>query len=289
MKKKIKSDLSEFFDNFFRVLKRPDMAILPGQLAFFYVLALVPTITLISYFASLLNLSTDVIYVFLENIFSSDVANLLLNIPSSTNTGISLIIIVVIGYYIASNGASSIIITSNTIYGIPDTGFFNRRLKAIVMTFFIVLLFIFLLIVPIFGKTIVELVQYADFNTQVTEKVTHIFTLLRGPISWFIIYVFIKIVYTIAPNRRIKSKSVGYGAAFTSIGWIIATYIYSFYITHYANYAAFYGSLANLVILMLWFYFLAFIFTIGIALNYRKEEQELEKTGTLKKKKKGTL
>ena len=289
MKKKIKSDLSEFFDNFFRVLKRPDMAILPGQLAFFYVLALVPTITLISYFASLLNLSTDVIYVFLENIFSSDVANLLLNIPSSTNTGISLIIIVVIGYYIASNGASSIIITSNTIYGIPDTGFFNRRLKAIVMTFFIVLLFIFLLIVPIFGKTIVELVQYADFNTQVTEKVTHIFTLLRGPISWFIIYVFIKIVYTITPNRRIKSKSVGYGAAFTSIGWIIATYIYSFYITHYANYAAFYGSLANLVILMLWFYFLAFIFTIGIALNYRKEEQELEKTGTLKKKKKGTL
>lgn len=289
MKKKIKSDLNEFFDNFFRVLKRPDMAILPGQLAFFYVLALVPTITLISYFASLLNLSTDVIYVFLENIFSSDVANLLLNIPSSTNTGISLIIIVVIGYYIASNGASSIIITSNTIYGIPDTGFFNRRLKAIVMTFLIVLLFIFLLIVPIFGKTIVELVQYADFNTQVTEKVTHIFTLLRGPISWFIIYVFIKIVYTIAPNRRIKSKSVGYGAAFTSIGWIIATYIYSFYITHYANYAAFYGSLANLVILMLWFYFLAFIFTIGIALNYRKEEQELEKTGTLKKKKKGTL
>ena len=284
MKKKIKSNFSDFFDNFVRVIRRPDMAILPGQLAFFYVLALVPTITLISYFASLLNLSTDVIYVFLENAFSTDVANLLLNTSSTSTTGISLIIIVLIGYYIASNGASSIIITSNTIYGVPDTGFFNRRLKAIVMTFFIVLLFIFLLIVPIFGKTIVDLVQYVNLNPKVTAKITQIFTLLRGPISWFIIYVFIKIVYTMAPNRRIKSKNVGYGAAFTSIGWIIATYIYSFYISHYANYAAFYGSLANLVILMLWFYFLAFIFTIGIALNYRKEEQELEKTGTIKTK-----
>ena len=34
MKKKLKGELKEFFDNFIKVLKRPDMAILPGQLAF---------------------------------------------------------------------------------------------------------------------------------------------------------------------------------------------------------------------------------------------------------------
>ena len=87
MKKKLKSEVKEFFDNFIKVLKRPEMAILPGQLAFFFVLAIVPTITLISYGASLLNLSTDVIYDFLANAFSKDIASMLLNIPESSASG----------------------------------------------------------------------------------------------------------------------------------------------------------------------------------------------------------
>ena len=45
---KVKSEVKEFYDNFKKVLFRPEMAILPGQLAYFFVLAIVPTITLIS-------------------------------------------------------------------------------------------------------------------------------------------------------------------------------------------------------------------------------------------------
>ena len=75
-----------------------------------------------------------------------------------------------------------------------------------------------------------------------------------------------------APDVRIPSKNVNYGAIFTSIGWLVITWIYSFYINHYAHYSVFYGGLANLVILLLWFYLLANIFVIGMALNYRKSE-----------------
>ena len=43
------------------ILGRTDMLVLPGQLAFFFVLATVPTITLIAYGASLFNVSIDFI------------------------------------------------------------------------------------------------------------------------------------------------------------------------------------------------------------------------------------
>lgn len=281
MKKKLKSEVKEFFDNFIKVLKRPEMAILPGQLAFFFVLAIVPTITLISYGASLLNLSTDVIYDFLANAFSEDIAAMLLNVPESAS-GIGLVITMIVGYYTASNGPASIIITSNAIYGEKQTGFFKRRLKSIIMTIFLVLLFIFMLIVPVFGDKIIELFEYVDLNSSITDKVTTIIRLLQGPVTWLIMYFFIKILYTIAPNKRIKSKNVGYGAIFTSISWIIITYGYSFYINNIAYYSTFYGSLANIVMLMIWIYILAYVFTIGMALNYRKEEVELEKTGSIK-------
>ena len=285
MKKKLKSEVKEFFDNFIKVLKRPEMAILPGQLAFFFVLAIVPTITLISYGASLLNLSTDIIYDFLANAFSEDIAAMLLNVPESAS-GIGLVITMIVGYYTASNGPASIIITSNTIYGEKQTGFFKRRLKSIIMTIFLVLLFIFMLIVPVFGDKIIELFEYVDLNSSITDKVTTIIRLLQGPVTWLIMYFFIKILYTIAPNKRIKSKNVGYGAIFTSISWILITYGYSFYINNIAYYSTFYGSLANIVMLMIWIYILAYVFTIGVALNYRKEEVELEKTGSINIEKK---
>ena len=285
MKKKLKSEVKEFFDNFIKVLKRPEMAILPGQLAFFFVLAIVPTITLISYGASLLNLSTDVIYDFLANAFSKDIASMLLNVPESAS-GIGLVITMIVGYYTASNGPASIIITSSAIYGENQTGFFKRRLKSIIMTIFLVLLFIFMLIVPVFGDKIIELFEYVDLNSSITDKVTTIIRLLQGPVTWLIMYFFIKILYTIAPNKRIKSKNVGYGAIFTSISWILITYGYSFYINNIAYYSTFYGSLANIVMLMIWIYILAYVFTIGMALNYRKEEVELEKTGSINIEKK---
>ncbi len=281
MKKRIRTRLKNFSKNFLKVIKRPEMAILPGQLAFFFVLALVPTITLITYGASLLNLSTDIIYNFIEKAFSTDIANLLLVTPVEQKIGFRFLLLIIGGYYIASNGSASIIVTSNAIYGEEQNSFLERRIKALVMTLFLVILFIFMLIVPVFGSTIIDLIQMVNLNSNVTNKITAVFKLLNGPITWLIIYFFIKVIYTIAPNKKVKSKSVGYGALFTSIGWIIVTGIYSFYINHIAHYTTFYGSLANIVILMLWFYILALIFTIGMALNYRREEEQLEKTGTI--------
>ncbi len=285
MKNKIREGFKDFWNNFKIVISRPEMAILPGQLAFFFVLAIVPTITLISYGAAFLNLSTDAISNFLTHVFSADVADMLLEVSSIHEGGITFLITICIGYCIASNGAASIIITSNAIYGVKNNDFFRRRIKAIVMTFILILLFIFMLIVPVFGNKIIELVQIANLSPGLIANITKIISFLQGPITWVIIYFFIKIIYAMAPNKMVESKNVGYGAVFTSFFWIIATYIYSFYISHFANYKAFYGGLANLVMLMLWFYLLAYVFTIGIALNYHKEEKQLEKTGTLKIKK----
>lgn len=279
--KKLKLELKEFYENFKKVLFKPEMAILPGQLAYFFVLAIVPTITLISYEAALLNLSTDVIYDFIGSAFSSDIASMLLATTSSNEKGIGFFLVVIVGYFIASNGPASIIITSNTIYGEKQEGFFRRRLKALIMTFVLVLLFIFMLIVPVFGTKIIELFKFVDLNSNVTDNVSMIITFLQGPITWLIMYFFIKILYTMAPNKKVRSKNVGYGALFTTFSWVIITYIYSYYINNLAHYSTFYGGLANIVILMFWFYLLAYAFTIGMALNYRKEEIELEKTGTI--------
>lgn len=279
--KKIRRRLKSFFKNFKAALMKPEMLVLPGQLAFFFLLSIVPTITLIGYGAGFLNLSTDVIYNFLTEAFNENIAGFLMVNPTNA-LGLEYIITLLVGYYFASNGSASIIVTSNAIYGIENTTFIKRRLKACLMTVIIIALFIFMIIVPVLGNKITEMIAYVNMNQSVTDKILLVFNLLKGPITWFVMFVFIKLIYTMAPDKKIESRYTNKGAVFTTIGWVLSTYIYSYYIANFAKYDMFYGGLTNIIVLMLWLFLLSYILTIGIALNHKVESDELEKTSRIK-------
>ena len=71
------------------------------------------------------------------------------------------------------------------------------------------------------------------------------------------------------------------GALFTTVGWIIATYLYGYYSTNIARYDLFYAGLSNIAILMLWIYLLSYILVIGLSLTTKVTYEELEKTGSI--------
>lgn len=272
----------KFYKQFWKLIKKKEMLILPGNLAYFFVLSLVPMITLIFSIASSFNLSTEVITTFIESNFSSDVLNLIVPMLNNSNFTINSIIITVMMWYIASNGAHSIIIASNTVFNITISSFFRRRLKALFLTLLMIVLFAFILVVPLLGSTIIRLLAQIGIDSGFIAFLKNAYYLLNVPLSIVIVFFFIKMIYTLAPDESIKSKYVNKGALFTTAGWLIATFVYSYWINNYARYNLYYGGLTSIVILMLWFYLLAYIFVIGLNLNYRNVEEQIEKTNTLR-------
>ena len=119
MKEKIKRGIH----NFFKVLKRPEMEILPGHLAFSFVLSLVPSLTILTYIATMLHFDMSFISDFMKNAFSEDFANLLLGTNMAIKADLNFFITLIVGYVIASNGAASLITCSNMIYGIKNDSF----------------------------------------------------------------------------------------------------------------------------------------------------------------------
>ena len=77
-------------------------------------------------------------------------------------------------------------------------------------------------------------------------------------------------------------SGINLGAVFTTLFWVLATYLYSGWINNFNAYDKYYGSLSNIAILMLWIYWLCYIFVIGLSLNVKVENNELEKTGIVK-------
>lgn len=267
----------------FEIRKKPEIKILPGHLAFFLMLSIVPTITLIGYIGSFLGLSTEVIAEFLTKSFTKETAELLMPILSGKTFDIKIFTVIFSGYVIASNGAHSLIVVSNTIYNIESSSYIRRRVKAIFMTTFIVALMLFLIIVPVFGNKIFILVSKSYPNIAMFKQ---LFSYLSLPLSFFIVFIFVKIIYTMAPDKKVPSFTVNKGTIFVTIMFVIVTEIYTYYVHNLANYGVFYGGLTNIVMVMIWLYFLSYSLVIGIALNYSSEKSYIENAISVDKLKK---
>lgn len=263
----MKNNFHTFMDNLKKTIKRPEMQILPGQLAFFLLLSIIPLFAVIGVFAAKFSLSAEGILDAISSNVPEEVYEFIKDITSGRNININIVIFYISTFILASNGPHSMIVGSNLLYGIESKGFLNSRVKALIMTVILVILFLFVIAVPAFGDQIVKLITDLIPNNNLDKTIIRFYNILKYPVSLFIIFFFVKLLYTIAPDKTIKSKNTTVGAMLTTVGWIFATEIYSFYVKDFAGYNLLYGSLANLIILLLWIYLLSYIFVLGMALN----------------------
>jgi len=140
----------------------------------------------------------------------------------------------------------------------------------------IILLFIFMLGFIAFGNHILNLFLSYIKDQTLANSIYNLFTILKWPFALFVIFFNVKLIYTIAPDWKIMSKHTTRGAIFTTISWIVVIQIYSFWVNRFSNYDLFYGSLSNIVVLMLMTYIISYILVIGIAINVKTYEYKIE-------------
>lgn len=278
----MKNKFEIFLSKIILILKKPQMGILPGHLAFFFVLSIVPLITLLVFFCSLFNIPSSELLEFFNSALPPGIGNILVPAFTESTINIGTIIIVLITFIIASNGANSIITTSNALYKCENDDVVRQRIKAIILTIVIISLLMFIFLIPIFGQYIVDIIGNL-FNDKIHRNLNVIYHILQIPLSVLIIYFDIKLIYTLSPDNDIRSSEVTSGAWFTTISWVVVTQIYSYYLTNFSNYSRLYGNLSNIIILMLYMYLLAYVFVIGMAFNASRAEldEEIEKTGKI--------
>ena len=258
-----------------KILNKEEIRILPGSIAFSLVLSIVPTILFIIFMCSKFNVSIAGIIDLLDEIIPKDVSNLLNPIVSNGMSNVDISIgYIIIGLILASNGTDAIILASNELYKTEKENYIKRRVKSLIMIIVVGIVFSILIFVVAFGNNILKFILDLPALINFKDNIYKIFIILKWPIAVLIISILIKIIYTIAPNKRIASKYTNKGVLFTTIGWVIITAIYAFYTNNIADYNIFYGSLSSLIILMVWIYALSYILVLGIAINASTYELE---------------
>lgn len=90
---------------------------------------------------------------------------------------------------------------------------------------------------------------------------------LRWPVAVALLIVATAIIYYAAPNADVPFRLITPGAIIAVVVWVLASLGFAFYIAHFANYSATYGSLGAVVILLFYFYISAMVLLFGAEVN----------------------
>lgn len=250
-------------------LQKPYYQGFAAQISFYFIMSIVPILVLTSQVLSTLfrdnwKYMVEWIMKFIEE--SPLVDNIKDMLLREASYGSSIIFILV-ALWSASKAQFALIGLANyTMSGGQSTGrgFLVERLKAIITLAILILLIVFAMVVLAYGDTIVKLVLKIIGQEAIFDS---LWVGLRWPLSIFLYTMITVYIYYILPSERLKIKDIIPGSIVAALGLVGVTYVYSIYAKTMANYNVLYGSLATVVAILLWFYFLAWVICIGFLVN----------------------
>ena len=86
-------------------------------------------------------------------------------------------------------------------------------------------------------------------------------------ISFVLLLGIFFLVYKYIPSKKLRWRDVWIGATLGAVLWQIALLVFSFFLSNFASYQLTYGSLASIIILLVWIYISAFILIICEEIN----------------------
>ena len=184
---------------------------------------------------------------------------------------------IVLGIYFGTIFIATISRALSHTHGVrEDRHWWSKYIISFFMLFWfgIVLLFSFNAIV--FGE---KLAGIAEVNFQLAVPLQAWITYLNLPFI-FVALVFLALaLYLLTPENYLTVRQALPGAIFFSIGWILATKLFQYYVARYDRYNPTYLALASIIVLLTWMYLTCLLLLLGGKLNaiLRRERERMRK------------
>ena len=165
----------------------------------------------------------------------------------------------------SSKGFLSIIRGMNGVYSNSETrNYIIIRIKSAIYTVLFALMIILFLVIFVFGN---QLYLWIVNRFPVLTEFALIIISLRTIVGLCLLIAFFLFIFMVVPNRKTKLMKELPGAVLASCGWMIFSYLFSFYIDNMSNYSYTYGSLTAIVLCMVWLYVCMYMMFIGAEVN----------------------
>lgn len=261
-----------FFDIFLYHTLHNDLFQHAAGLSYFLILAIFP------FFIALLNIVSYVNVDYLNKVFEGvnqlppSVKDIILNFlrDLQLNSSSTLLSISLIGsIFIASKGIKQVIRTINDVLNLTE----DRNIVSLMVLAFFMTIALFALIILIFATQVVgsNILEFIFNLLKFPPRTYRLINFLMNLIPLVFMFISFFFLYYLAPKwpegYKSSKRITAISAAFTTLVIILATQGFGYYVSNFSSYSNTYGSLAGMIIFLVWLYLFGLMLLFGGALQ----------------------
>jgi membrane protein len=269
----------EFFKKLYKKVNDDDILGNAAQVAFYFSFALFPLLLfLMSLFGLILGEKAELqqeLFTLLAQVMPESAFQLVRDTMEEVTgnaSGGKVTFGILITLWSASAGVDNMRGTLNEVYNLKETRSWVRaKLTSLALTIAVGILILVALAFVVYGSQFLDQVLPID-SQYVLEPLEWISTIVLVLLAFALLYNF-------APNHdAFQWKWITPGAVVGVILWVLVSAAFRLYLSYFDSYAATYGSLGAMIILLLWLYLTALVILLGGAINaILDEESGIEK------------
>jgi len=180
---------------------------------------------------------------------------------------------IILGIYFGTVFIATISRALSHTHGVAeDRHWWSKYIISFFMLFWFGITIPFCFNAMVFGE---RLAGIAEVNFQLSVPLQAWIAALNLPFIAIALIVLALALYLLTPENYLTIRQALPGAVFFSIGWIIVTKVFQFYVAKYNRYNPTYLALASIIMLLTWMYLTCLLLLLGGKLNaiLRRERQ----------------
>jgi membrane protein len=245
-----------------------------GNLTYKALFAIFPFFTFLLSLLGLFN-ATDLVNTMLDKVSGvvppgafSFIKNQLLSITQSqaeSTFTLGAIVSILLALWGVSGAFRSVMEAMNVMYEVDeDRPFWEKYGISIFISLAVILLMLTAFGLVIFGSTVGGgLASIVGFGSVFQT----VWSIVQWPILALVVLFAFALVYYFAPAARQKWRWISPGSVLAFVFWLVFSLLFSLYVGTFGSYNQTYGSLAGVIILMLYIYYSAVIMLVGAEIN----------------------
>jgi membrane protein len=247
-----------------------------AALTYYAVLSIFPGLLVVVSLLGLLGTRTKPLVDNLTQAAPSNVQQLIKPVTANlqnghASAGFAAIVGIVLALWSASAYIAAFIRASNVIYDVPEGRPFWKitPIRLGVTVLITVLLVASALMVVVSGGVARHVGQVLGIgSTAVT-----VWNIAKWPVLLIIVILMISILFWAAPNAKRKKgfQLISPGGAIAVVVWLIASGLFAFYVANFSHYNKTYGSIAGVIIMLIWLWVSNLAILFGAEFNAELE------------------
>jgi membrane protein len=246
-----------------------------AALTYYGILSIFPgLLVLISLLGLLGKSATQPVITGLTNAAPGSVRQIILNAMvhlqhSHAVAGILAAVGIAVGLWSASSYVAGFMRASNVIYDVPEGRPFWKTtpIRLAVTLVMLVLLVASALIVVVTGALAARVGHALGIGSAAVTA----WNIAKWPVLLIIVSVMFAILYWASPNAKHGFRLVSPGSVLAVVLWLIASGLFALYVAHFGSYNKVYGSLAAVIIFLIWMWISNTAVLIGAEFNAELE------------------